>query len=230
MKETYKTRLIGSLNENPSRGLGIPIEEAVRKRSDTSQRLLIAAIEMFADRGFEATSMRDLASEVGIKAPAIYNHYRSKEDILAAALIWVMEDFSEHVLGPDKPNDTPVNRLKGILERHLLYQINNPVLNRAYDVLARSGVLVRMERQDAQNEVVRLTRNYIGVVSDLMGNIIKENGGDIPPLKPAVYSITTMYDQAYRWYHRDGPITESELIDTYWQFTSKILEISETAN
>ena len=119
MKEAYKTRLIGSLNENPSRSLGIPIEEAVRKRSDTSQRLLIAAIEMFADRGFEATSMRDLASEVGIKAPAIYNHYRSKEDILAAALIWVMEDFSEHVLGPDKPNDAPGNRLKGILERHL---------------------------------------------------------------------------------------------------------------
>ena len=230
MKEAYETRLIESLNVNASRSLGIPIEEVVRKRSDTSQRLLIAAIEMFADRGFESTSMRDLASEVGIKAPAIYNHYRSKEDILAAALIWVMEDFSEHVLGPDKPNDAAVDRLKGILERHLLYQINNPVLNRAYDVLARSGVLVRMERQDAQNEVVRLTRNYIRVVSELMGNIIKENGGNRPPLKPAVYSITTMYDQAYRWYHRDGPITESELIDTYWKFTSKILEISETGN
>lgn len=230
MKEAYKTRLIGALNENPSRSLGIPIEEAVRKRSDTSQRLLIAAIEMFADRGFESTSMRDLASEVGIKAPAIYNHYRSKEDILAAALIWVMEDFGEHVLGPDDPNDAAVNRLKGILERHLSYQINNPVLNRAYDVLARSGVLVRMERQDAQNEVVRLTRNYIGVVSDLMGKIIKENGENEPPLKPAVYSITTMYDQTYRWYHRDGPITESELIDTYWKFTSKILGISETGD
>jgi len=225
MHNAYRARIAESLNSGVPARRGKKLERASPKRSDTSVRVLAAAIEMFAERGFESTTMRDLASAVGIKAPGLYNHYRSKEDILAAALIWVIQDFNAHVLGPDDPKQAPIARLKGILERHLLYQIDNPTINKAFDVLVRSGVLVRMQRQEAQNEILRLTRVYIKVVSDLTQTIVEPLGEDAPPLKPAVNCITTMYDHVHRWYHRDGPITVSELVDIYWSFSAKILGI-----
>jgi AcrR family transcriptional regulator len=170
--------------------------------------------------------MRDLAKAVGIKAPAIYNHYRSKADILAAALIWVMEDFNEYIFGPDDPNEAPIERLKGILERYTLYQIDNPKINEAFDALLHSSVLVRVQRQDAQDEVMRLTRIFVGAVKEVVKAIIEDLGDEAPPLIPSVYSITTMYDQIHRWYHPDGSITAQELINTYWKFTTNLLGIS----
>ena len=67
-------------------------------RSDTRARLLAAALERFAKNGFAETTMRDLGADVGIKAPAIYSHFKSKEEILGLALVWSMDDFNEAVL------------------------------------------------------------------------------------------------------------------------------------
>jgi len=227
MRDAYRTRIAKSSklsNEVNKEGLTI---NATRKRSDTHHRLLAEAIRMFGTQGFESTTMRDLGTAVGIKAPAIYNHYQSKEDILAAALIWVIEDFNEQVLGPDNPKDDCITRLRGMLQRHLLYETHNPTIAKANDVLVRSGVLVRMQRPESQNEVLRLTRIYMHLLSDLVEDTVKKFGKNVSPLKPAINAIATMYDQAFRWYHPDGPISESELIDIYWQFTARILGISD---
>ena len=199
------------------------------KRSDTSQRLLAAAIDMFGQKSFESTTMRDLARAVGIKAPAIYNHYPSKEEILAAALIWVMEDFNQQMFGQDDSNAAPVDRLKGILERYVRHQLDKPDLNEGFSVLLRSSALLRVQRQDAQEEVMRLVRVFAKVTSSIVKAIIKDLGDEAPPLIPAVHAIQTMYDQIHRWYRPDGPMTPQELIDTYWSFTTRILGISRLA-
>ena len=46
--------------------------------------ILDAALELFARKGFEATSVRDIATAVGIKAPSLYKHFASKQEILDA--------------------------------------------------------------------------------------------------------------------------------------------------
>ena len=54
--------------------------------SDTRSRILNAALALFARKGFEETGMREIAAQVGIRAPSIYKHFRNKEAILAALL------------------------------------------------------------------------------------------------------------------------------------------------
>jgi TetR/AcrR family transcriptional regulator, cholesterol catabolism regulator len=226
MPNTSRKRLSEGFSARDPRYLGDKFAPATNKRSDTSQRLLAAAIDMFGQKGFESTTMRDLARAVGIKAPAIYNHYRSKEEILAAALIWVMEDFNQQMFGRDDPNASPVERLKGILERYVLHQLDKPDLNEGFSVLLRSSALLRVQRQDAQDEVMRLLRVFNKVMTAIVKAIIKDLGDEAPPLTPSVHAITTMYDQIHRWYRPDGSITPQELIDTYWRFTTSILGIS----
>lgn len=49
------------------------------------EELLLAAAKLFAAHGFEATSMRDIAREVGMLAGSMYYHFASKEELVAAA-------------------------------------------------------------------------------------------------------------------------------------------------
>jgi AcrR family transcriptional regulator len=49
---------------------------------DAARRMLIAAAHAFADRGYHATTTRDIAARAGMSPAAVYIHYKSKEDLL----------------------------------------------------------------------------------------------------------------------------------------------------
>jgi AcrR family transcriptional regulator len=53
---------------------------------DTRGEILAVASELFTDKGYDATSLREIAERLGITKAALYYHFRSKEDILAALL------------------------------------------------------------------------------------------------------------------------------------------------
>jgi AcrR family transcriptional regulator len=57
-----------------------------RKGEQTRERILDAAEELFAERGFDGTTLRDVASKVGLRNPSLYNHFDSKESLYGAVL------------------------------------------------------------------------------------------------------------------------------------------------
>jgi AcrR family transcriptional regulator len=63
--------------------------------TDTKQLILKVAIQQFADHGFAATSLNDIAEAVGIKKPSILHHFSSKEALYRAVLL---EEFSDWVI------------------------------------------------------------------------------------------------------------------------------------
>jgi AcrR family transcriptional regulator len=52
----------------------------------TSERILDAAEELFAERGYNGTTLRDVATRVGVRPPSLYNHFASKDALYAAVL------------------------------------------------------------------------------------------------------------------------------------------------
>src|SRR5690554_1496928 len=63
----------------------------------TKDKIYENAIELFALHGYHNLGMRDLAKSVGIRASSIYNHYKSKEDILMEIANELMTELSTHV-------------------------------------------------------------------------------------------------------------------------------------
>jgi AcrR family transcriptional regulator len=49
---------------------------------DAARRLLVAAVEAFAERGYHATTTRDIAGRAGMSPAALYIHYKTKEELL----------------------------------------------------------------------------------------------------------------------------------------------------
>jgi AcrR family transcriptional regulator len=88
----------------------------VRKGRDesgrsTAERLLDAALESFASRGFEATSLDDLATELGVRKQTILYYHRSKEALLGAVIDRVVADlvvaFDEAIAAAPATSDRP---------------------------------------------------------------------------------------------------------------------------
>ena len=59
---------------------------ALSKGERTAERILEAAETLFAKRGYAGTTLRDVAAEVGLRNPSLYNHFPSKESLYAAVL------------------------------------------------------------------------------------------------------------------------------------------------
>ena len=61
--------------ERPAGSFGVP-------RTDTRSRVQKVALELFAEQGYEATSLREIAERLGVTKAALYYHFKSKEDIV----------------------------------------------------------------------------------------------------------------------------------------------------
>lgn len=60
----------------------------------TPERILDVAEDLFAERGYAATSLGDVADRVGIRSPSLYNHFRNKEALYGAVVDRLLADFT----------------------------------------------------------------------------------------------------------------------------------------
>src|SRR5690348_12993074 len=63
----------------------------MKDRGDTRSRIQAVALELFTEKGYEATSLREIAERLGVTKAALYYHFKTKEDIVAS----LMEDRVE---------------------------------------------------------------------------------------------------------------------------------------
>ncbi|MCU1527855.1 MAG: TetR family transcriptional regulator [Frondihabitans sp.] len=77
--------------------IGTPAVDERRdgRRTDTRRRIQDIALDVFAERGWDAATLREIAERLAITRPALYYHFRSKEDILAS----VHRDLAESLDG-----------------------------------------------------------------------------------------------------------------------------------
>lgn len=94
------------------------------KGQATRERILDVAEALFAERGFESTSLREIARGVGIQQPGLYNHFKNKEALYAAVLDRALEPLSlalESAMqstAPDQMQSTLAGVMTDLLVEH----------------------------------------------------------------------------------------------------------------
>ena len=66
------------------------------EKNNTKQEILEAALDLFSTRGFEATSVSQIAEAVGIRKASLYSHFESKQEILDALIVLIDEQYERY--------------------------------------------------------------------------------------------------------------------------------------
>ena len=137
------------------------------------EAVLVAACRLFASRGSSSVSIADIAAAAGIAAPTVYNHFASKQDLLAAALSRGTESMwlsLHHIL---RTADGPSGALTRAVDAYFLFATENPDLVRLLltEVVADDS-LDRDRREYALELVALLQRARPGLPADLAGTLV----------------------------------------------------------
>ena len=98
---------------------------------ERSKRIVDTAIELAEQGGFEAVRLRDVASHAGVALGTLYRRFRSKEDLLVAALDQETLALEKRILQRPPKGDTPLERLVGFFSIATRALCRRPNLARA---------------------------------------------------------------------------------------------------
>lgn len=90
------------------------------------QEILKTAARLFREKGYTAVTMRDLATEIGVKAASLYNHIASKEEILNEVIMTVAESFTDGIEEIRFRESGISEKLTAVIAQHVNLTANHP--------------------------------------------------------------------------------------------------------
>jgi AcrR family transcriptional regulator len=93
--------------------------KAIRKKASKKDFILLRASSMFREKGFPATSMRDLAEAVGIEAASLYNHIQSKSEILQEIVFRMANECNVHLESLEAANVSSIQKIESLIRFHV---------------------------------------------------------------------------------------------------------------
>jgi AcrR family transcriptional regulator len=169
-------------------------------------QILEVAARVFCERGYEATSMGDVAAAVGMTKAGIYHHIAGKEDLLAAIMNYGMDLFEEKVLRRTEKIADPLERLTATLEGHLLLVLRDRP-KEVTVILHEGGSLPAAARKalDARK------KRYIRFLEKTLRELVMRKVARRVDPTVAAFALLGMVNWTYQWYRRGGRLTEERL-------------------
>jgi len=131
-----------------------------RRRRD---EILAAAAPLFARHGFHGVSVDDLGAATGTSGPALYRHFRSKEEVLAELLLGVSERLLDGGTGRRAAAPSPDDALRALVAFHVDFALEEP------DVITVQARDLANLPPDAQRKVRSLQHRYVSVWAEVVG-------------------------------------------------------------
>ena len=184
-----------------------PLETPVR--ASTAELIRAAAIELFYEHGYEATSLRAIASDVGIQVGSLYNHLASKEGLLYSIMSDIMEDllreFDARLIGVTGSEA----RLRSGVEVHVLFHTA-----RAKEVFIGNSEL-RSLKPAHRKKVVRLRDVYEQRFIDIIEQGVADGSFDTSDPKLAAWAILAIGTSTSTWFRPDGRLHLESIAGLY---------------
>lgn len=130
------------------------------EKNNTKKEILLAALDLFSYQGYEATSISQIASAVGIKKASLYSHYESKKAILDALVKEVLEQYEKHSMFSRL--DSFPSDIDGVIEMikaQLTFIIHDPFISKARKLL----VIEQFKNEELAK--LQTKQNYTDIVS-----------------------------------------------------------------
>ncbi len=123
-----------------------------KTKNNTRSIISAEAAKLFKEKGFGGSTMRDLAEKVGIEAASIYNHFRSKDEILETICMDIAQKFDEQLTIIEKEKISYPEKIEALIAFHVQMIIEDAnavsVLNNDWKFLSEEKIIDFKERRN----------------------------------------------------------------------------------
>lgn len=174
----------------------------------TGPKVRAEATRLFAQKGYAAVSMRQIAAEVGVQVGALYNYTPDKQ----ALLFDLMRDHMQALLTAwqDHPDRPPLARLRAFVRFHLQFHHDRP------DAVFIAYMELRNLTDGNFVEIDALRRKYETVLQSIIEDGVKEGSLDVPDCKIATLAVIAMLTGVTTWFRSDGRLSLTDIEEKYW--------------
>ncbi|KEO81694.1 TetR/AcrR family transcriptional regulator [Tumebacillus flagellatus] len=178
--------------------------------SNKYEEITKAAVMLFERKGYHATSVQDIADEVGLQKGSLYHYITSKEDLLMQLAHRSISEFNgqmEEIL--KNASLTNRERLHLAIENHLKYVTKNVQLT---TVLLREAFSLG---EDQHQVIQDLTDKYLNLWTQVIEQGIA--AGEFRPVHARITALSILgsINWVYRWYKEGGKLTASDISKLY---------------
>lgn len=179
-------------------------EAPVQRRNE----VLAAAERLFADRGFQATSVRDIAEALELQPGSLYAHISSKDELLWETVISASERFFRAAEPIVRSSLMPIEKLRQLITAHVKVVTGNLAAAAVYSTEWRHL------SDERRREFAEVRNRYEDIVRSLVGECIREGTFGAVDEKFAALLILSSINWIYHWYRPDGPMSAEEIART----------------
>lgn len=164
------------------------------KNSDRKSEIVTISAQLFKEKGYSAVTMRDIAQAIDIKAASLYNHIKSKQEILVLMIIQIAEEYTETIRTIEASGETSVEKIKKVIQLHIDITVSNPdalaSLNNDWMHLPQIELQYFLKMREEYEDIFRAIVNK-GIAD---GEIKNYNAEVI------IFSILSTIRTLYLWY------------------------------
>lgn len=170
--------------------------------------ILESAAKLIYQKGYEGTSMQDIAEACGMTKAGLYHHIATKEALLLAIMHYGMDLFEEIVLDRVKDIADPLERLRATMARNIELVMHDA---------SKEVTIILHEHQTltgaAQKAINARKKKYVRFLEDSFREAMAK--GKIRQVDPtiATFSLLGSVLWTYKWYRVDGKISPQQLTD-----------------
>lgn len=179
------------------------------ERHDARSRLVAAATAAFAERGYHATTTRDIAARAGMSPAAVYVHHSSKEELLFL-ISRDGHDMALRVLREAGPDDAePFARLHATVRAFTLWHAQHHTAARVvqYELAALSP--------EHRHEIAVRRRAIDQHMREVIAAGVARGVFDVPDVAGTTLALLSLAVDVARWYRDDGRRSAASVADLY---------------
>lgn len=181
------------------------------RRPDEGERyrtILETSARLICERGYEGTSMQEIAAACRMTKAGLYHHIQNKEQLLFAIMKYGMDVFEEQVLSRVQHIEDPVERLRACM-RHNILLVTRGWSKEVIIILHEHATLTGETRAfiDARK------KKYVDFLEEAFAQAAQQ--GRIRPVDPTIgaFSFLGMVLWVYKWFKPDGRLSDEQIAE-----------------
>ncbi|MFI9602472.1 TetR/AcrR family transcriptional regulator [Streptomyces sp. NPDC052043] len=188
---------------------------------DAARRLLVAAVEAFAERGYHATTTRDIAGRAGMSPAALYIHYRTKEELLHRISRIGHEKALEVLRTATRRDGSATERLADAVSSFVRWHAGGRTTARVVQYeLDSLG-------PDARAEILALRRQVDAEVRGVIEEGVASGEFDVLDVRGTTLAVLSLCVDVARWFDVGGPRTPEEVGALYADLVLRMVGAGE---